>query len=130
MPLSEHEQKMLAEMEQALAAEDPKFASQMKGSPFSGPRGRRLVVGVLGVLAGLGVILGAVNASLTWLGVVGFALMVAAAAYALSSPRGPKLQVVDGGAAPRSGPAKGARPRRSGGFMDRMDERWDRRDGR
>ncbi|MFL6167108.1 MAG: DUF3040 domain-containing protein, partial [Ornithinibacter sp.] len=31
MPLSEHEQKMLEQMEQALAAEDPKFASQMQG---------------------------------------------------------------------------------------------------
>ncbi|MEO5610105.1 MAG: DUF3040 domain-containing protein, partial [Ornithinibacter sp.] len=27
MPLSDHEQKMLQQMEQALAAEDPKFAS-------------------------------------------------------------------------------------------------------
>ena len=32
MPLSEHEQKMLEQMEQALYAEDPKFASQMQGA--------------------------------------------------------------------------------------------------
>ncbi|EBF6878346.1 DUF3040 domain-containing protein, partial [Salmonella enterica subsp. enterica serovar Saintpaul] len=32
MPLSEHEQQLLEQMEQALYAEDPKFASQMQGA--------------------------------------------------------------------------------------------------
>src|SRR5665647_2386418 len=32
VPLSEHEQHLLEQMEQALYAEDPKFASQMQGS--------------------------------------------------------------------------------------------------
>jgi len=32
VPLSEHEQQLLEQMEQALYAEDPKFASQMQGA--------------------------------------------------------------------------------------------------
>ena len=43
MPLSEHEQHLLEQMEQALYAEDPKFASQMQGSAA---RARLRLVGV------------------------------------------------------------------------------------
>ncbi len=125
MPLSEHEQKMLDQLEQALAAEDPKFASQMKGVGFSGPRGRRALLGAVGVLAGLGVILAAVWTTQIWLGVAGFVGMVAAAFFAFSAPRTPALGVVD--ATGRTRPAR--RTRRPSSFMDRMDERWDRRDG-
>ena len=39
MPLSEHEQQLLEQMEQALYAEDPKFASQMQGSSLPGCSG-------------------------------------------------------------------------------------------
>ena len=45
MPLSDHEQKMLEQMEQALAAEDPKFASQMQGSSSASLQRRRWLVG-------------------------------------------------------------------------------------
>ena len=45
MPLSDHEQKMLEQMEQALAAEDPKFASQMQGSSLASLQRRRWLVG-------------------------------------------------------------------------------------
>ena len=33
MPLSENEQRLLQQMEKALAAEDPKFASALRGRP-------------------------------------------------------------------------------------------------
>ena len=57
MPLSEHEQKMLEQMEQALAAEDPKFASQMQGSSLASLQRRRWLVGAVGVIAGLALVL-------------------------------------------------------------------------
>ena len=57
MPLSEHEQRMLEQLEQALAAEDPKFASSMEGSRRGGPTRLRWIIGVVGVLAGLGLVL-------------------------------------------------------------------------
>ena len=125
MPLSDHEQKMLDQMEQALAAEDPKFASQMQGRALASLQRRRWIVGGVGVLAGLGLVLVGINTTM-WVGAVGFAVMVAAAAFALTPPRKGRLGVVgDGG---QVQPPKGAKSRRKGGFMDRLDERWERRE--
>ena len=81
MPLSEHEQKMLEQMEQALAAEDPKFASQMQGRSLATLQRRRWVIGAVGVIAGLALVLVGV-ATTIWVGAGGFALMVASAVFA------------------------------------------------
>ena len=75
MPLSEHEQKMLEQMEHALAAEDPRFASQMNGARSQAALRRRYILGAVGVLVGLALVLVGVN-TVIWVGVVGFAVMV------------------------------------------------------
>ena len=93
MPLSDHEQKMLEQMEQALAAEDPKFASQMQGAGLASLQRRRWLVGAVGVLVGLGLVIVGVNTSM-WVGALGFAVMVASAVYAVTPPRKAKLGVV------------------------------------
>ena len=126
MPLSEHEQKMLEQMEQALAAEDPKFASQMQGSSLASLQRRRWLVGRrrrhrrprLWCSSG-------VNTTM-WVGAGGFALMVASAVFAATPPRRARLGVVrsDGTTDPR---AKGGRKKGKSSFMDRLDERWERR---
>lgn len=126
MPLSDHEQKMLEQMEQALAAEDPRFASQMQGSSLASMQRRRWLVGAVGVLVGLGLVLVGINTTM-WVGAIGFAVMVAAAVFAATPPRRAGLGVVrgDGTTAPRgsgSGRRKGQRS-----FMDRLDERWEKR---
>ncbi|MDT0214859.1 DUF3040 domain-containing protein [Rothia sp. ARF10] len=128
VPLSEHEQRMLEQLEQALAAEDPKFASSMEGSRRGGPTRLRWVIAVVGVLGGLGLVLVGINTTM-WVGAAGFAVMVAAVAFALHPPRrggGGKLAVVrDDGT---TGPASSGRKQKSGsGFMDKLDDRWDRR---
>lgn len=125
MPLSDHEQKMLEQMEQALAADDPKFASQMQGSSLASLQRRRWVVGGLGVLAGLGLVLVGVNTTM-WVGAIGFAVMVAAAVFAATPPRKARLGVVrsDGTTGPS---VKGGRKKGQRTFMDRLDERWERR---
>ena len=53
MPLSEHEQKMLDEMERQLFADDPRLARAF--SPSRSPRrnGRRIAIGLGGVVLGL-----------------------------------------------------------------------------
>lgn len=126
MPLSDHEQKMLEQMEHALAAEDPKFASQMQGSTLVSVQRRRWVIGGVGVVAGLGLVLVGVNTTM-WVGAIGFAVMVASAVFAATPPRRAKLGVVrpDG----TSSPAKGTARRKGGqkSFMDKLDERWERR---
>ena len=127
MPLSEHEQKMLEQLEHALANEDPRFASHMRGNPASPLRRRRLVIGGTGVLIGLALVLVGVQTTM-WVGAVGFAVMVAAVAYALA-PVSPKPEIhaigVNGQPLPR---AKGGKKRGgSPSFMQRLDERWERR---
>lgn len=123
MPLSDHEQRMLEQMEQALAAEDPKFASQMQGSTLASLQRRRWVVGGLGVLVGLGLVLVGVNTTM-WVGALGFAVMVASAVFAVTPPRRARLGVArpDGSTDRTRGRRKGQRS-----LIDKLDERWERR---
>ena len=126
MPLSEHEQKMLEQMEQALAAEDPKFASQMQGSSLARLQRRRWLVGAVGIIAGLALVLVGVNTTM-WVGAIGFALMVAAAVFAATPPRRARLGVVRGDGSTDMPGGKGGRRKGQRSFMDRLDERWERR---
>ena len=86
MPLSEHEQKVLQAMEQALYAEDPRFATHITNHGLH-PGKRRIIVGVLGVVIGLALVLLAAFNALIWLGAIGFALMVAGGAWAFTPAR-------------------------------------------
>ncbi len=138
MPLSEHEQQLLEQMEQALYAEDPKFASHMKGKASRSSVRRRYVIGALGVVIGLGLVLVGVNTTM-WVGVGGFAVMVAAAVYAFTPPRRSgtlgtvsqdgSVRRPSGGAGRRPGGGRRSGPARpkSGTFMQRMEHRWERR---
>ena len=121
MPLSEHEQQMLAQLEQALASEDPRFAHQMRGGAVQTQRRRRLVIGLLGLVVGLGLVLLGVNTTM-WVGVGGFAVMVAAVAYALSPVKTLDVEAPAARGHERRGRAA------SSGFMHKLDERWERRE--
>lgn len=86
MPLSEHEHRVLQQMEQALSAQDPGFASGMKRAGMRAAAPGRIVIGVIGVLVGLGMVLVGVTTTI-WLGAAGFALMVASMSFAISAVR-------------------------------------------
>lgn len=86
MPLSEHEQQQLEQMERALYAQDPRFASRLQHAGGKGLARRRIAIGVLGALIGLGLVLIG-TAATVWLGAAGFALMVASVDHALAPPR-------------------------------------------
>jgi hypothetical protein len=75
MPLSEHEQRILAEIERRLLEEDPKFAQQV-GSSFQAHLARRLKLAGLGFVLGL-VILVVGFIQNVGLGVAGFVVMLA-----------------------------------------------------
>lgn len=147
MALSERERQMLEEMEEAIRAEDPRFASQMKGRK-SGPGGtdrRRIAIGVIGAIVGLGLVLLGINSSL-WIGVAGFVIIVAAVAYAFTPSRqSATLGVVgdDGSVKKPTQPTPKTKPKgrptfgrgqshpakapRHGTFMERMEQRWEER---
>jgi len=125
VPLSENEQRLLEQMERALYAEDPKFASAMRGAARRSGSARRVLLGVAGIVLGLVVLVVGVASKAVPIGVLGFLLMLAGTAYALSAQRkgGPTGVVNKGGTVRTSSAAR----RRRGSFMQRLEERWDRR---
>jgi hypothetical protein len=79
MPLSEREQRLLQEIEQALSTEDPRFVASVRSAT---PRRGTRTVGVLcvvGVVVGLAVVLAGLASGGglgTAVGVLGFVLIV------------------------------------------------------
>ncbi|MHB1164649.1 MAG: DUF3040 domain-containing protein [Candidatus Nanopelagicales bacterium] len=124
MPLSEHEQRLLEQMEKALYAEDPKFATSLRSAPGARAARGRAALGVLAVLAGMGLLLAGVATTVIALGVLGFVVMLVGAVI-LYSAFGTRAPETAGEAA--AAPAEAPRSRKSSGFMDRMEDRWRRR---
>lgn len=123
MPLSENEQRLLEQMERALYQEDPKFASAMRGTRRRSGVARRLIIGSLGLVVGLVLLLVGVIQGLVLLGALGFALMLAGTAYAVSGQRktGPT------GVVSSAGTVQPARARTKRPFMQRLEDRWEKR---
>ncbi len=127
MPLSEEEQRLLEQMEEALAAEDPKFVSALRGSSARSRHKRLTVLGAIGFVAGVAVLMAGAVLAKTVIAVAGFVLMLAGAYIALTHVR-----LIGEAEAPDNvhpiSKVKGrsATPRQSG-FMNRMEDRWRRR---
>jgi len=120
VPLSDHEQRLLDEIEQALYAEDPKFAASVRSARRRSRTRRSIVLCVLGVIAGLALVLVGLIAEIIALSVVGFVLVVAACGYFAQVLRGRQKT----GASPRGGAP--AAPK-SSGLRSRMEDRLRRR---
>ena len=131
MPLSEHEQRLLEQMERALYAEDPKFATSLRSANGVRASRARAGLGVLGVLVGLGLILAGVATTVIALGVGGFAVMLVGAVVAYSAFRIPTVAAseTDPIADELTGQQRGSKSRapKSNGFMDRIEDRWRKR---
>ena len=130
MPLSDHEQRLLEQMEQALYAEDPKFASVLQGDDLRLRYRRRLVFAVLGFIAGIALLMAGVALSAAYatvVGIVGFLVMLGSVLAGVSAynrtPRGGETATAESGSVT---PIRGARRQRKG-LMDRVEERWQRR---
>ena len=63
MPLSEHEQRLLDQIERALYAEDPKFASNVRGARLRSPSRRRRLQGIAVFVLGLVLLLSLIHIS-------------------------------------------------------------------
>ena len=156
MPLSEHEQRQLEQIEQALYADYPKLAQAVRAKDPRIHYKRRVVQAAIGFLLGVGLLLAGVVSKVIFIGVGGFVVMLACAMWALTSWRhmggAATGRAATGGtatgraatgraptgrtASPGRSPAapRGRKPRkdrrgRSGGtgFMERLEERWRRR---
>ena len=87
MPLSEHEQRMLEQIEKALYAEDPKFAHSVRARDPRVHYRRRVVLAVIGFLLGVGLLVAGIIIKYIPLGVAGFLVMLTCAMWALTSWR-------------------------------------------
>jgi Protein of unknown function (DUF3040) len=138
VPLSEHEQRLLEQMERALYAEDPKFASALRGSDLRGRYRRRALLGIFGVVVGLALLPIGIAAKVFPVSVLGFLIMLGSAIWAVTSwrrvPAPGDLGIAGTAtAAPRRGRGRANRGSKSKsrapkqGYMDRLEERWRRR---
>jgi hypothetical protein len=153
VPLSEHEQRQLEQIEQALYADYPKLAQAVRARDPKIHYKRRVVQAAIGFLLGVGLLLAGVVSKVIFIGVGGFVVMLACAMWALTSwrhmggaasgravtgrpaaGRAPTGRAASPGRGPAPASARGRKPRkarrgRAGGtsFMERLEERWRRR---
>ncbi|MBB4682775.1 DUF3040 domain-containing protein [Amycolatopsis jiangsuensis] len=130
MPLSEHEQRLLDQIERELYAEDPKFASTVRGTRLRRPARRRRVQGIALFVVGvallvLGVVLPVLRvADIPVVSVLGFLVMFFGVMVAVTS-----LRQGDSGTNTQSGGGGGGgkQPGRKSSFTQRMEERFRQR---
>jgi Protein of unknown function (DUF3040) len=141
VPLSEHEQRQLEQIEQALYSDYPKLAQSVRAQDPRVHYKRRVVEAAIGFLVGVGLLLAGVISKIIPVGVGGFLVMLACAMWALTSWRHMGGIVSGRGVARAQGAPRGMREgrgagkgRRRGrrdkarlGFMERLEERWRRR---
>ncbi len=138
MPLSEHEQRQLEQIEQALYREDPKFGRLVRASDPRVHYKRKLAQGLVGVVAGAGLLAAGVVTHRLYFEAAGAALAVLSLLWTVlcwrrhvARVRPARLKAVKGQGAPggrgaRPGPGRSRATRRAR-MMERMEERWRRR---
>lgn len=142
MPLSEHEQRVLDEIESGLYADDPKFASNVRRSSSQSGLGpnvwKFLLIGLVGlVVLVLGLAFGPKPGGFPILSLLGFLIMFGAGVAAMLRPgkrtdsnkgAGGAARKPGGQAGAGFGGGRSAKPKNTGGsFSDRMEERYRRR---
>jgi hypothetical protein len=116
---------MLEQMERALYAEDPKFATALEGSGLRTYTRRRVYQAVAGFLVGIALLMAGMVAKQVWLSVVGFLVMLGCAVLAVTGWRkAPKPGEQAAGAA---GPQARGQGRQRRSVMDRIEQRWQKR---
>jgi hypothetical protein len=129
VPLSEHEQRQLEQIEQALYAEHPRFAKAVRAADPRVHYRRRVVYAAIGFAIGLVLLPVGISTNLG-LSVLGFVVMLGCCYWATLSYR--RMNGLPAGRAS----IKERRPRRresraskrsGSGFGERLEERWRRR---
>ena len=113
MALSDRERRLLAEMEAALATDDPRLESRL-GSATMAPARPRILLGTSLTLLGIAIIFGGLISKTTPVGVAGFLVALVGVLALIRS-----LTVIGS----RTARPKGARK----SFGSRIEDRWDKR---
>jgi hypothetical protein len=132
VPLSEHEQRQLEQIEQSLYREDRRLARLVRSSDPRVHYRRRVAEALIGLAAGGAMIaVGIIVHGLIPLAVAGFVVLLLSGIWALNSWR-QMATVALGTVRGPGGKRRSRRSRRRGGaarasFGERLDERWRRR---
>jgi Protein of unknown function (DUF3040) len=127
VPLSEHEQRLLEQIERALVDDDPKFASTVRTGDRRLRARRKMQLGVLMVVVGLAVlVLGPVTHNVV-VGVVGFLVMLAGAVLGVLNYKTATGAVQNGSAGPAARGSRRGRSTRRQPLKNRLEERFRRR---
>jgi hypothetical protein len=138
VPLSEHEQRQLEQIEQALYREDPKFGRLVRSSDPRVHYKRKFVQAFIGVLIGAGVLAAGLVTHRVYLEGAGAAVLALSLLWLMISwrrhvARTRPARTKASPAQSAAGPARTARSGRAPGqtrrsrLMERMEERWRRR---
>jgi hypothetical protein len=112
MPLSDHERKMLAEMEAAFEQDDPRLVSTLTGKART-RKGSRMLLGLLLILGGMVLLFGGLIAKIIAVGLLGFVIALVGLFLVVTNFSLPTF-------APKN---KAKKP----SWSDRLEGRWDRR---
>jgi len=138
VPLSEHEQRQLEQIEQALYAEHPRFAKAVRAADPRVHYKRRVVYAAILFVIGVALLPVGISISYIAVSVVGFVIMLASCYWAAMSYRrmnglaAGRIQLKDRRAGRRDKDqaeprAKGKGKRSGTGISERLEERWRRR---
>ena len=97
MGLSEHEQRLLEELEKDLYESDQGFANRVKKQDPERKSSTRLILGVLALVAGLGMLIFAVSLQVAFFGIAAFAVMFIGVVLISSNLKLPSLPSGSGG---------------------------------
>ena len=121
MPLSEHEQRLLEEMERNLYKNEADVMST--AGLRRAPNYTAIAVGVLMGLVGIVTMVVGVSLDITLVGIVGFGVLFAGVMVAVAFPGAPS-----DGASTSPSASRAKSPAGSSSFMDRLNDRWERRE--
>lgn len=124
MALSDEEERLLHQMEEALAAEDPKLSHALSGKGSRRVHRRRAAIAGVGFFVGLALLILGMSTNI-FFSVLGFVVMLAAAVTAIYSWQHVNDAPADGGRTDRPKTPQSAP--NTQGFMDKMEERWRKR---
>ena len=117
MALSEREQRLLAEMEEALSVDDPRLVSTLNGSRTR--IGASIGIAIAFVLGGFSILFAGLIAQLTLVGVGGFVVALVGVILLING-------LSNAGSKAGKSP-KRARRSFTQGFTKGMEDRWDQR---
>ena len=132
MPLSEHEQRLLEQIERALVDDDPKFASTVRTGDRRVKARRKLQLGALLVFVGFAVLVGGAVARSVPLGVLGFLIAFGGVALGVFHYKAATGAVEAGGGPVAGKGSTGGRTGKGGRsgrqpLKNRLEERFRRR---